>query len=243
MPRNYNRTNPAQAISNHMGAIISAWRTELGNKVFRWKLLLVPGLFFVYSAITQQLGNYVEMRKGIRLDDEMLYLLPSYDFSTFIFALLYSSMFAIIITHLHKPKVITRIFEMHLAVAIVRQICILLVALEPPAHIIVLRDVFLENTVYPHNTPMTKDLFFSGHVASIWIYFLCCQKRYLKSYLLFATFLMSFLVLSMRIHYTYDVYGALFFTTIIYFAQSWVRAYNDLPVGTVASFLRLRRRP
>lgn len=41
----------------------------------------------------------------------------------------------------------------------------------------------------------------------------------------FATCLMSFMVLSMRIHYTYDVYGAVLFTTIIYFAPAWIRTY------------------
>ncbi len=118
-----------------------------------------------------------------------------------------------------------RLIEMHFLVAVVRQICILALALEPPAGIIVLRDVFLENTVYPHNSPLTKDLFFSGHVASIWIYFLCAQHKFLKTWMFLATFIMSFMVLSMRIHYTYDVYGALFFTTLIYFAPAWVKPY------------------
>jgi FtsH-binding integral membrane protein len=85
--------------------------------------------------------------------------------------------------------------------------------------------VFLENTVYPHNTPLTKDLFFSGHVASVWIYFLCAQQRFLKTIFFAGTLLMSFMILSMRVHYTYDVIGALFFTSIIYFAPSYVKPY------------------
>ncbi|OSZ79548.1 hypothetical protein CAP35_15245 [Chitinophagaceae bacterium IBVUCB1] len=212
-------------LQTYIGKIVQAWRAELLNKVFRWKLLVVPGLFLIYSAITQHLGNYIETRKGVRLEDKLLSFFPSYDFSTIIFILLYTSLFALILTHLHKPKTIMRLIEMHFMVAIVRQVCILLIALEPPTGIIVLRDVFLENTVYPHNSPLTKDLFFSGHVASIWIYFLCAQHRYLKAWMFAATFVMSFMVLSMRIHYTYDVYGALFFTTLLYFAPSRVRPY------------------
>lgn len=205
--------------------LIQEWQLQLSNKSFRRALLIVPGLFIVYSSVTQQLSNYIEARKGVRLDDVMLNLFPSYDFSTQIFVLLYSSLFALILTHLHKPKVILRLIEMHFLVAVVRQVCILLVALEPPTGIIVLRDVFLENTVYPHNTPLTKDLFFSGHVASIWIYFLCAQHRYLKWVFLVATLLMGFMILSMRVHYTYDVIGALFFTTIIYFTPTRVKPY------------------
>jgi hypothetical protein len=113
---------------------------------------------------------------------------------------------------------------MHFIVAIVRQLCILLIALEPPVGLIVLRDVFLENTVYPRHSPLTKDLFFSGHVASIWIYFLCAERKYLKYYLIAATAIMSYMILSMRVHYTYDIYGAIFFTTLLYKAPSWIRS-------------------
>lgn len=218
--------------------IIEAWKSELDNRVFRLKLLIVPGLFFIYSAITQKLGTYVEMRKGVRLEDKLLTLFPSFDFSTAVFLLLYTSLTILILTHLDKPKLILRVIEMHFLVAIVRQVCILLVALEPPAGIIVLRDIFLENTVYPRYSPLTKDLFFSGHVASIWIYFLCAQKKYFKIYLGVATVLMSFMVLSMRIHYTYDVYGALFFTTIIYFAPARLRPFYQKRKAAILAAIR-----
>ncbi len=211
-------------LRNHFSQIIDAWKVALKDKRFRFTLLLMPGLFFAYSAITQNVGNYIELRKGVRLNDKLLTILPTFDFSTLVFSVLYTSLIALIITHLHKPRIILRVIEMHFLVAVIRQICILLVALEPPVGIIVLRDIFLENTVYPH-APLTKDLFFSGHVASIWIYFLCATKKYLKIYLAFATVLMSFMILSMRVHYSYDVYGALFFTTIIYFAPGWLKPY------------------
>jgi len=216
---------------DYLSDLIQAWRSELNDKKFKTKLLIMPGLFFAYSAITQHLGNYIQMRKGIRLNDTLLTFLPSHDFSVYIFMLLYASLSLIVLTHLNKPKVVLRVMEMHLLVAVVRQTCILLVALEPPVGIIVLRDVFLENTVYPHN-PLTKDLFFSGHVASIWIYFLCATKNYLKIYFGLATVLMGFMLLSMRVHYSYDVYGAIFFTTLIY-AMPTMRSY----------YLRLKQWP
>lgn len=218
-------TNKMLAIQNRLASVIAAWKTAFSNKAFRLKILLAPGLFLAYSAVTQSIGNYVEARPGIHLDDALLAFFPSYDFSAHIFLLLYTSLFALIITHLHKPFTILRVIEMHFFVAVVRQACILMVALEPPAGIITLRDLFLENTVYPHNAPLTKDLFFSGHVASIWIYFLCAKNNWLKAYLCIATLAMGFMILSMRVHYTYDVYGAMFFTTVIYFAPARIRAY------------------
>lgn len=217
--------NQQSVLSNYFDLLKKEWTVQLANKSFRRSLLLVPGLFIAYSSITQYLSNFIEARKGVRLNDAILNLFPAQDFSLAIFVLLYSSLLMLIITHLHKPKVIMRLIEMHFLVAIVRQVCILLVALEPPAGIIVLRDVFLENTVYPHNTPLTKDLFFSGHVASIWIYFLCAQHRYIKFMFLFATLMMAFMILSMRVHYSYDVLGALFFTSLIYFGPAKAKPY------------------
>lgn len=214
-----------------MRHIISAWKDALRSRTFFVKILLTPGLFFLYSAITQRLGDYVESRKGTLLSDKLLYLFPTHDFSFYVFLVLYTSLSLVVITHLDKPKIILRIIEMHFAVAVVRQICILLVALEPPAGMVVLRDVFLENTVYPHHSPMTKDLFFSGHVASIWIYFLCAEKWIVKRFLFFSTLAMTFMILSMKVHYTYDVYGAFVFTSLLYFMPVWIR--NNALVGTV----------
>lgn len=203
--------------------VLLSWKYALSDKVFSIKLLLLPGLFLLYSAVTQKLGIFFELRKGVQLPDKLLYIIPTFDFSLAIFLLLYSSIFLIFISHLHKPKIIYRILELHLLVAVVRQICIFLVALEPPIGIIVLRDIFLENTIYPRFSPLTKDLFFSGHVASIWIYFLIAQYQPVKKYLFFATILMSFMILSMKVHYTYDVYAAILFTTLIYYAPYYLK--------------------
>lgn len=212
-----------KTITYHSSLILNAWREAFSDKLFTAKLLLAPGLFILYSAVTQNLGTYVEMRKGVQLEDKLLYLLPSFDYSIPVFLVLYTSLSLVILTHLNKPRVILKVIEMHFWVAVIRQICILLVALEPPAGLIVLRDVFLENTVYPRHSPLTKDLFFSGHVASVWLYFLCAEKKYIKYLMIGSTFMMSFMILSMRVHYTYDVYGALLFTTLIYKFPSWAK--------------------
>ncbi len=209
--------------SNHIQSVITSWKSAFSDKIFAIKVLLLPGLFVLYSAITQKIGLFIELRKGVQVNDVLLDFIPQYDFSLAIFCLLYTSLLLAILAHLHQPRVIYRIIEMHLLVAIIRQICIFCVALEPPVGIIVLRDVFLENTVYPRFSPLTKDLFFSGHVASIWLYFLCVEHKVIKKYLIFATILMSFMILSMRVHYTFDVYGAIAITSCIYFAPIWIK--------------------
>lgn len=196
---------------------------------FALKLLLVPGLFFVYSALTQNLGEYVEARKGILLHDVLLEWFPSFDFSVWVFLCLYGSLSLVVLTHLNDPKTIWRIIEMHFLIAVVRQVCILLIALEPPTGLIILRDVFLENTVYPRQSPLTKDLFFSGHVASVYLYYLVAKVRWVKKNMVISVIAMVFMILSMRVHYTYDVYGAFLFTFLLYKAPVWWRNYRNVP--------------
>lgn len=218
-----------KTIQTYTIGIWLAWKEAFSDRRFALKFFLAPGLFFLYSALTQNLGNFVEARKGIRLEDPLLYWLPSHDYSVLVFAVLYGSLSLLVLTHLNQPRVIWRVIEMHFLVAIVRQVCILLVALEPPAGLIVLRDVFLENTVYPRHSPLTKDLFFSGHVASVYLYFLCARIKQIRWVLLGSIALMTFMILSMRVHYTYDVYGAFLFTFLIYKIPDWYRARRGVP--------------
>lgn len=209
--------------------IFPAWKAAMSDYKFALKLLLVPGLFFVYSALTQNLGEFVEARKGVLLQDVLLEWFPSFDFSVWVFLCLYGSLLLVVLTHLNDPKTIWRIIEMHFLIAIVRQVCILLIALEPPTGLIVLRDVFLENTVYPRQSPLTKDLFFSGHVASVFLYYLVAKVRWVKQIMVISVIAMVFMILSMRVHYTYDVYGAFLFTFLLYKAPVWWRNYRNVP--------------
>lgn len=211
------------SINEYIKNLVLSWKEALADKVFFYKLILAPGLFLLYSAVTQPIGSYVEGRKGIILHDALLNLIPQYDFSVWVFVVLYGSLLLLVVTHFNQPRVILKVIEMHFLIAVVRQICILLIALEPPQGIIILRDVFLENTVYPRESPLTKDLFFSGHVASVWLYFLAAEKKWIKRLFIISTILMCCMILSMRVHYSYDVYGAFLFTTVLFYAPYWYK--------------------
>lgn len=204
--------------------ILNEWKTAFSDRSFVTKVVIAHVFFIAYSFVTQDISKYIQARKGIHLKDQVLNYFPSLDFSLPIFLLLYGSIVTFIILHIDKPRVVWRLFEMQIIVAVVRQLCILMIALEPPHGLIVLKDVFLENTFYPHDTPLTKDLFFSGHAASIWIYFLAAEKKYFKAAMLISTFIMSYMILCMRIHYSYDIYGAIVITSIIYYAPALFRS-------------------
>lgn len=90
-------------LSSFSRRIIPIWEVALNNKIFRLKLALTPGLFFIYSAITQRLGDYIEIRKGARPEDMLLTLFPNFDFSTEVFLLLYLRLFSAIVSKSISP--------------------------------------------------------------------------------------------------------------------------------------------
>jgi membrane-associated phospholipid phosphatase len=58
---------------------------------------------------------------------------------------------------------------------------------------------------------MTKDLFFSGHTATVFLLFLNSQTKLWKNVFLTLTILVGFCVLIQHVHYTVDVIAAPFF--------------------------------
>ena len=73
--------------------------------------------------------------------------------------------------------------------------------LDPPNDIIVLQDPFLQLFIYNEVHPNTKDLFFSGHTATVFIFMLLLWNR-LQFKLIFGclTILMAALLLFQHCH-------------------------------------------
>jgi hypothetical protein len=91
-----------------------------------------------------------------------------------------------------------------------------LVPLNPPPGMIPLGDPFVE--YFGTGRLLTKDLFFSGHTATIFLFYLVSDpaRRGLKIIFLICTVLVAVFVLLQHVHYTIDVASAPFFTFSAY---------------------------
>ena len=85
-----------------------------------------------------------------------------------------------------------------------------LMPLEAPEKLIVLKDPFVE--MFGSGESLTKDLFFSGHTATLFMLFLVVESKRLKYYFWQVQSLLEWQLVLQHVHYVIDVFAAPFFT-------------------------------
>jgi len=188
------------------------------SKAFSKKGFLVCLLFSVIWIIgllifMRDYFQYIEARKGVVLKDWLVQKLPASNFSTYIFGILYSSVAVGLLYLFTRPLLLLRVLETAAIVFTTRLITMYIVKLDPPEGIIPLVD-----SVTTHlkcgGKLITKDLFFSGHTASLLILYLAIKNRWLKSFFLLALYVVILMLVWQHVHYTIDILGAIFFTNL-----------------------------
>jgi len=190
------------------------WKEFLKEK--RNKIELVVTLVFL-AVVLASLANFLdfaEARQGVVLPDPILNLFNPIDLTWLIFALIYISLVVAIITLIKNPKQLMFAIQVYSLMVAVRIVAMYLLPLEPPEKIIILNDPFVE--FFGTGQTLTKDLFFSGHTATLLILFLVSEKKIIKTVFLISTITVAISVLLQHVHYTIDVFAAVFFTFTCY---------------------------
>lgn len=182
-------------------------------KSSKYTLPLIFGVLFVYciKLINKTFLPLLETRDGYRLFDPILHILPSVDLSIPIFILLYSSILLGFMSLWKTPnKLMIAIYTSGI-MYLIRLLCIIAVPLEAPKGLIPLYDPIVNKLVL-HSQFLTKDLFFSGHLASVFIFYVISKNKAWKNFFLISTTIMATFILIQHIHYTIDILGAIIFT-------------------------------
>lgn len=193
------------------------WGKIFSDRTLRFQFLgsFILLLFLLFS-LTQFL-DYVENRAGIVLYDPLLELFNPVDLTWFTFFVLYSSIITVIIRVRLKPDLILLGVQTYFLMVIFRIICMYLVPLDPPSQMILLKDPLVE-IIGGTGKTLTRDLFFSGHTATMFIlYLIAKEERYMGQILLLGTIIVGLLVLIQHVHYTIDVLAAIIFSYTSYF--------------------------
>ncbi|CAN5357272.1 hypothetical protein BH09BAC5_BH09BAC5_29030 [soil metagenome] len=194
-----------------------SWRTAFTDKLFRRKFLIsIILLALVLTGFYFVLG-YAEKRQGLIIEKGWLneILMPR-DFSFWIFSFTYSATILGLLFCFRNPLTTLLLIRTYLLIQLLRAIVLLIFPLNPPEGIIPLDDPFLHSTFYA-GRPNLKDLFFSGHVATLVMFILIVHSKWLRPILIFATCAAGILLILQRVHYISDVVAAPFFAFVAYY--------------------------
>jgi PAP2 superfamily C-terminal len=190
------------------------WSEFLRKKHFRNELIISVFVLALTLTSLAKFLNYVESRNGITLPDPVLKLFNPINLTGLTFILIYLSIIFMLITLSSKPKKLIFAMQCYIMLILIRIFMMYLVPLNPPAGMILLNDPFVQ--FFGPGQPLTKDLFFSGHTATIFLFYLVSDNSVYKGFFLIATILVGTSVLLQHVHYSIDVASAPFFTYISY---------------------------
>ncbi len=160
--------------------------------------------------------EYIQARPGRYLNDPILERIPARNVSGYIFVVMYGSLLYAIYTLVNKPRLLVQAFQIYCLIISLRIVTLYLVPLEPSNDLILLEDPLLDYFIYK-NKMISKDLFFSGHVATLCLTVLIVRGKWNKIVLGIATILMAILILAQHVHYSVDVVVAPIVTFFCYY--------------------------
>lgn len=191
------------------------WKTAFLDKHFRSRFIIsIILVSFILTGFAALLA-YIETRQGHTFYDPILNFIKPRDVSDFIFFVTYSTALVGLIYAFNSPYRFLHLMQMYGSLTLLRVITLFFVPLDPPTAIIPLRDAFLTHTFYAGNENL-KDLFFSGHAATLFLFYFFATNKPLKWLFLISAIAVSIGVVVQHVHYSYDVLAAPIFAFIAY---------------------------
>ena len=186
------------------------WKEFWGNGRRRTEFIIS---IIILLAVLESLSvflNFVESRSGVTLSDPVLAAFHPVNFTWVIFLTIYGSLIAAVVMLIRDPERLLFTLQVYTLMVIVRIAAMYAVPLNPPLNTIPLADPFVQ--YFGSGAVLTKDLFFSGHTATLFILFLTASSKKVKYFFLAGTIAAAVLLLLQHVHYTVDVLSAPFFT-------------------------------
>ena len=197
-------------------SILNRWKLAVTEPAYRIKLITTVAIFVIGAIQFPTYFSHIQKRNGQGLNDFVLEFLPAHDVSTPIFTIIYGLLIYMLCRILTKPNLFLLFALTFVIETVFRMTTIYLFPLNHPQNLVILHDTFAELLIYGNSDPITKDLFFSGHTATMVMIWLFVEKPLEKFVAAIATFLLASLLLIQHVHYTIDVLGAFFFTYLSY---------------------------
>lgn len=203
------------SLPSYIASIRQAWEHAWLNKAFQLQFILAFFYMLSMAAFFRGFFDFIETRNGPTLNDIVLNLLPPTDVSWLVFCCLYTGIALGLLYMLAHPYLLLLTMETYCLVITLRIIAINLFPLNPPAGYIPLEEPVVALFVTDHRV-ISKDLFFSGHLATILSLYFAVRNYRVKAIVLFFAILVAFLLLLQHVHYAIDIVAAPVMTYIYY---------------------------
>lgn len=207
------------------------WQHAWSNRAFRKNLALEILLLALMMVATFYFFNYLQYRNnGVVLNDWVLKMLPATNVSAYIVFFMTSVITLFILRSAVNPDMVLTFLLAFVFLLATRIITISITNLLAPPDLIVLKDPI--GSLLYHSRFVTRDLFYSGHTASLFLFYLCSMKKIDKYYILFATVSVGILLLVQHVHYTVDVAFAPFFAFGCFWLSKRIMRFQHAYINT-----------
>lgn len=211
--------------NNHI-KFLEVWRSFLSDRVNKHYFVFSFLMCFILGLMSAKMIAYNASAPGTILNDPIMDLFVVRDWSKIIFFLEYLSVIIMIFYVSDRPAYFVKCLWGVATLQVVRCIFIFLIPLAPPTDMIFLVDPFTQ-FFFGENVHVTNDLFFSGHVSLLALFYFIVQNKYLKVLLFTTASLVGIFLVWQHVHYSYDVLFAPVASFIIYkyvIAHNWNEA-------------------
>lgn len=208
----------------NLSEIKSVWREKLLNPSFRNRFFVTVIVLIVVLLSLARFLDYNEELSGFAFKDPLLSLFNPIDVTWFTFGLIYVSLIVALVSLSYYPEHFLIALQSYSLVFLFRFCTIFFLPLDAPTTTVSLTDPFVE--FFGGGETLHRDLFFSGHVSTMFIFYLTTCNPKLKKIFLINTLLVAAAVLVQHVHYTVDVIAAPFFAYTSYKMALLVSSYK-----------------
>jgi len=208
-------------MKKYLKRIKQNWINVWHRKAYRNSFVLGFIALGITIIFTFYFFDYIENTKGgVVMNDWLLRILPAKDVSIPIVLFEISVILLFSIRSFPNPTIVITFLMAYLFVLISRDFTIGITQLRPPTGLIQLKDP-IAAMIY-RTTAVNRDLFYSGHISLLFLFYLCSVKKADKYFVLFAVISVGILLLIQHVHYTVDVVCAPFFAYSCYWLSKKV---------------------
>ena len=202
----------------HFKDKLKSWGWEIWIHKY---LILLSLLFLIISNFLNIIASsYADRKASVPVADIILDILPAIDLSS-----LFLYGFTLVIVVLFLYPLFFKVKDLHIAISQFSLLLLIRSFFITLTHLRVSPDAI--SVSVPHMQRFYQflifqnDMFFSGHVAVSFLGFLLFRKEKIGIFFFLATIVMALTVLFMHVHYSIDVFAALFIAYGSYKIGKW----------------------